>query len=139
YSIAVSPNGWTDQELSFEWMKKVFVPEVNKKCQNNLPRLLIVDGHNSHTHFKFLEYAHKNNVIVLCLPPHTTHKLQPCDVGVFGPLSSAWKKEVQKSFSIGHSVDRYNLIEVYSRARRDSFKETTIQKAFKTTGIWPFN
>ncbi|KIM29371.1 hypothetical protein M408DRAFT_68262, partial [Serendipita vermifera MAFF 305830] len=114
-TIGVSPNGWTDQELSFQWMQKVFVPETKKKCKNSLPRLLIVDGHNSHTHYKFLEYANRCNVIVLCLPPHTTHRLQPCDVGVFGPLSKAWKKEVQKCFAEGRPVDKYNLISVYSR------------------------
>lgn len=120
-------------------MKKAFVPETLLKCQNDLPRLLIIDGHNSHTHYGFLDYANQNNVIVLCLPPHTTHKLQPCDVGVFGPLANAWKNEVQKSFAMGHVVTKYNLIEVYSRARLLSFKPTTIQAAFKTTGIWPFN
>jgi len=135
----MSPAGWTDCELSYEWMRKVFVPQVQKKCGNSGPILLILDGHNSHTHYKFLEYADAHNIVVLCLPPHTTHRLQPCDVGVFGPLSNAWKTEVQKCFLQGESVNRYNLIELYSKARLVSFKPSTIQAAFRTTGIYPFN
>jgi hypothetical protein len=34
--------------------------------------------------------AHDNNkIVVVCLPLHTTHALQPCDVGVFGPLAQS--------------------------------------------------
>jgi hypothetical protein len=120
-------------------MVKVFELETREKCDNGAPQLLIFDGHNSHTHFEFLEYAHDHNIIVLCLPPHTTHRLQPCDVGVFGPLSYAWKTEVQRCFSEGITVDKYNLIQIYSLACLKSFKRSTIQAAFKTTGIWPFN
>jgi DDE superfamily endonuclease len=117
----------------------VFEPQSRKTSNPNVPRLLIIDGHNSHTTVKFLEYAHEHNIIVLCLPPHTTHYLQPCDVGVFGPLSRSWKAEVERSFNKGIPITRYNLIETYAKARLSSFKHTTIESAFRKTGIWPPN
>jgi hypothetical protein len=120
-------------------MKKVFEPETAKKCDKNAPRLLIIDGHNAHTMVDFLEYADKHNIIVLCLPPHTTHHLQPCDVSVFSPLSKAWKRLVDESFELGIAVTQYNLIEIYARARLSAFKDTTIHEAFCKTGIWPPN
>ena len=54
--------------------------------------LLIFDGHHSHISLELIELARENNIHLLCLPPHTTHLLQPLDVGVFGPLKQAWKK-----------------------------------------------
>jgi hypothetical protein len=120
-------------------MEKLFEPETRKTCNPDRPRLLIIDGHNSHTTLRFLEYAESHNIIVLCLPPHTTHRLQPCDVGVFGPLSKAWKKEVENCYLQWITVSRYNLVEVYARARIASFKCDTIQAAFRKSGIWPPN
>lgn len=69
----------------------MFLPAVKHLTSKN-PVLLIFDGHHSHISFELIELARKNNIHLLCLPPHTTHPLQPLDVGVFGPLKQAWKK-----------------------------------------------
>jgi hypothetical protein len=74
-SISISPNGWTDQELGSRWLENDFDPATREKAAGRY-RLLILDGHNSHCTFKFCKYAADNNIIVLCLPPHTTHALQ---------------------------------------------------------------
>ena len=50
-------------------------------------RLLLVDGHCSHVNLSFLDYADKHWIIILVLPPHSTHRFQPLDVGLFSPLS----------------------------------------------------
>jgi len=89
-SISVSPNGWTDQELGSAWLKSDFDPATRDKAAGQY-RLLILDGHNSHCTFKFCKYAADNKIIIICLPSHTTHALQPCDVGAFGPLAQSWK------------------------------------------------
>jgi hypothetical protein len=58
--------------------------------------MLILDGHNSHLTFGFLDYAFKNRILVLCLPSHTTDFLQPLDVALFGPLQHAYAQEVNR-------------------------------------------
>ena len=45
-----------------------------------------MDGHTSHVTWQFFDYCLEHNIIPLCLPPHSTHLLQPLDVGLFGPL-----------------------------------------------------
>ena len=40
---------------------------------------------------RLVELARSSNVHLFCLPPHTTHLLQPLDVGVFGPVKNAWR------------------------------------------------
>jgi len=49
-------------------------------------RLLIMDGHSSHVSWEFLDYCLTHDIIPFCLPPHSTHLLQPLDVGLFSPL-----------------------------------------------------
>ena len=39
-----------------------------------------------------IELARENNVHLLCLPAHTTHILQPLDVGVFKSFKSNFSK-----------------------------------------------
>lgn len=50
---------------------------------SNEPILIIFDGHGSHYTDDILEEAIKNNIRLLRLPSHTTHKLQSLDVGFF--------------------------------------------------------
>ncbi|OSD08324.1 DDE-domain-containing protein [Trametes coccinea BRFM310] len=90
--ICMSPNGWTDDALCAEWFEHAFIPQATAKQTSDAPILLIYDGHGSHATPRLVELALENNIHLFCLPPHTTHKLQPLDVGVFAQLSSAWKK-----------------------------------------------
>ena len=41
--------------------------------------LLLLDGHTSHYNPGVLKMAAEEGIIVFCLPPHTTHLLQPLD------------------------------------------------------------
>ena len=90
YSISVSLNSWTDQELGAMWLQNDFNPVTQDKAAGQYC-LLILDGHNSHCTFTLCKYASDRKIIIICLPLHITHALQPCDVGAFGPLAQAWK------------------------------------------------
>ncbi|THV07191.1 CENP-B protein [Dendrothele bispora CBS 962.96] len=73
-SISHSVKGWTDQEIGFKWIQRDFEPATRKKLNSDDEyRLLILDGHNSHTTYQFCNFAEKHKIIILCLPPHTTH------------------------------------------------------------------
>lgn len=50
-------------------------------------QLSVIDGNDSHVTWEFLRYCLENDIIPLCLPAHSTHILQPLDVGLFGPLA----------------------------------------------------
>jgi hypothetical protein len=56
--------------------------------------LLIYDGHSLHITSDMVETVAANNIHLFCLPPHTTHRLQPLDVGIFRPVQKAWMKNV---------------------------------------------
>ena len=77
-----SPNGYIDKELFLRWFTDLFIPQTRHLGK----RMLIIDGHGSHLTLDFIDLARANDIIVYCLPPHTTHVLQPLDVAVYGPL-----------------------------------------------------
>ena len=75
-------------------MVEHFHPQAQKLALPHAPLLFIVDGHGSHVTWDFLSYCLKNNILILCLPPHSTHLLQPLDVRIFSPLNRAYVGEV---------------------------------------------
>ena len=50
---------------------------------------------------QFIKYCEAHKIVALCLPPHSTHRLQPLDVGVFGPLAKVYKRHLHDSVLYG--------------------------------------
>lgn len=74
-----SESGSVNSELFRRWFLKHFLTHVPKER----PLLLIFDGHKSPVSLEVVEAARKDDIILLCLPPHCSHILQPLDVGLF--------------------------------------------------------
>ena len=68
------------------------------------PRLFIFDGHNSHISYKVAKCAYDNKVHILCLPPHTSHAMQPLDVACFRPAKAIWSDVVITFYRNNRSV-----------------------------------
>ena len=54
------------------------------------PLFLLLDGHSTHYQPDIIRLPREKEVIILCLPPHTTRETQPLDCGVFSSLKSHW-------------------------------------------------
>lgn len=70
------------------WFCDVLLPRLKKLPGN---KLIIGDNLASHISMAVIDLCRANNIRFVCLPPNSTDKLQPLDVGVFGPLKKAWK------------------------------------------------
>ncbi|EDN02183.1 predicted protein [Histoplasma mississippiense (nom. inval.)] len=93
--FAASENGWSNDEYGLMWLKKIFEPHTKKKAGRGY-RLLILDGHSSHVNMAFINYAAQHKILLAVFPPHSTHRLQPLDVGIFGPLSKSYSKHLNE-------------------------------------------
>jgi len=101
-------------------------------------RLLIVDGYSSHVNLRFSEFCDAHNIICFCLPAHSTHLLQPLDVGLFGPLQKYYGKVVEyyhNTTNIG--IGYRNFLPLYKEARSKAYTKQIIKSAFRKTGIVP--
>ena len=74
----MSPNGWSSHVHGLDWLQSVFERYTKEKV-NRSRRLLIVDGHSSHFNLE----CDRRRILVLVLPPHSTHRLQPLDIKLF--------------------------------------------------------
>jgi hypothetical protein len=86
---AVSPKGWTYCKIGHDWLTNVYDP-ISKAHYPGEPHLSILDGRVSHINYNFLTFCKVNHIMVFYLPPHSTHLLQPLDVGLFAPLQLAY-------------------------------------------------
>ncbi|CDO74679.1 hypothetical protein BN946_scf184671.g2 [Trametes cinnabarina] len=138
--VCMSPNGWTDDALCAEWFEHAFIPQTNAKRVSDAPILLIYDGHGSHATPRLVELALENNIHLFCLPPHTTHKLQPLDVGVFAQLSTAWKKHCDVACTeTDRGMRKQDLVHEYMNVRNASVDEDLVQSGFRACGLNPLN
>jgi hypothetical protein len=138
--FASSPSGWTNNELGLAWLKQVFEPATKKKAGRSR-RLLILNGHGSHL-MDLIEYCDRNRILLAIYPPHSTHTLQPLDVVMFKPLSSAYSAQVAAFMERCQgltSMSKRDFYPMFIAAWEASFKKETILQAFKATSLSPFD
>lgn len=81
-----------------------------------------------------------HHVYVFCLPPHTTHKLQPLDVGCFGFLSRKWLERCEEVVeNTGRTILKSDFVREYMAVRRRTMTPEVILGAWRRTGLMPFN
>ena len=132
---ASSDSGWMTSRILDEWFSDHFLmyaPLVR-------PLLLLMDGHSSHYSPVFIETAAENEVIVFCLPPNSTHFLQPLDNGPFGPLKTYWREECHSftSSNPGRVVTKLQFNQLFHRAWMKGMSLPNITSGFQHTGVYP--
>ena len=133
----MSDKGWTDMELFNYWMKDLFL----KHIPPGRPVMLLLDGHSSHYEPDTVRLAATEGVVILCLPPHTTHVSQPLDVSFFAPLKRYWSQAchhyVQEN--PGQVITKYQFSSLFSAAWYKTIKPETLVSGFRKVGVCPFN
>jgi hypothetical protein len=101
---------------------------------------MICDGFGTHETLEILEYCFENNILLCRIPSHTSHKLQPCDVGVFGPLKEAYCDQVERLYRGGaNTVGKEHFTSLYSPAREKALTSRNIKAGWIKAGLFPFN
>lgn len=126
--------------------KETFVDIMNHfiKCTNSSkdnPTLLLLDNVDTHFSTVVLDLAKDNGVTIFTFPPHCTHKLQPLDVGFFGPFKAYYDKAIHAFIlsNPGVSITIYHLAGFVRDAMCKAAMPSTIINSFQTTGICPYN
>lgn len=76
----------------FKYVVNILEPHIQ-----NVPKpvVLFLDNHSSHVSLQLSEFCQEKGIILVALPPNSTHILQPLDVSFFKPLkSNNWNKEL---------------------------------------------
>ncbi|XP_044733230.1 jerky protein homolog-like [Chrysoperla carnea] len=133
-----SKSGWMNEELFLDWIKH-FKEHTRSTLENEV--LLILDNHSSHISLNIYQYCRENGIHMVTLPPHTSHRTQPLDLTVFGPLKSALHKECQTYMNTNNyeKLTPVDLIPLFTKAYLKIANAEKAVNGFKTAGIWPFD
>jgi len=130
--------GWMTQELFPQYLEH-FVKHTHASVDD--PVLLVLDNHSSHLSIAAIDYCRQHGVVMLTLPPHSSHMMQPLDVTFFGPFKTYYSQacdnwmvnhpgrpitECQTGFLVKQAYDRAATVGI-------------AVKGFQETGIWPYN
>jgi hypothetical protein len=137
--VGTTKTGWSNNGMGLAWLRDVFDRYTKDKAPLR-HRLLLLDGHLSHQTQEFLDYCRPRRILPLLLPPHSTHTLQPLDVGLFSPLSSAYAKALEEYMQKTQgllALKKGDFYHLFKDAWDASFTVTNVKASFATTGIVP--
>lgn len=135
YSNSLS--GWMESDQFYNWMLR-FVKHKKDHHGNNYI-VLFMDGHSSHLTFRVATLCLQNHIILICLPPNSTHALQPLDVGFFSPIKSTWKCILQKWYRESRlaKVEKSTFPTLLSLLWGE-IKASNLVGGFRGTGLFPW-
>jgi hypothetical protein len=110
-----------------------YITEWRKRLGEEAPAMLIFDGHKAHLCQVLGPWAAMHHILLVVLPPHTSHLLQPLDQGFFRRLKTQYSvfQRIPELSKISSSLERIWM----------AFQATTITRlicnSWKHAGIVP--
>ncbi|KAJ8930497.1 hypothetical protein NQ314_016696 [Rhamnusium bicolor] len=133
-----SKSGWMTSPLFVDLFKH-FQKITNSSKEN--PTLILIDNHETHCSINAINYARNHGIHLLSFPPHTSHKLQPLDVGVYSSFKANCKTAFNNWMATnpGKQITIYDIPALSNIAFKNSFTIKNITSSFKKSGLWPIN
>lgn len=116
--------------------------QENLNCTPENPILLTLHNHSSHVSYPTIEYCKNNGIVLLSLPPHCTHRMQPLDVAIFSPFKSSMRNAMKHHIESSKRLTAVNVqsLPFLSTAPfNHAFSRSNIISAFNSAGIWPLD
>ncbi|KAJ8042416.1 hypothetical protein HOLleu_13465 [Holothuria leucospilota] len=134
--LSLSDTGYINSDLFLDWLKHF----RSFACPGKV--LLLVDGHASHAKsVAVLDYARDKDIIMFCLPPHTTKYLQPLDRSVYKPLKVFYQHATHKFVRSqpGSTISKYRFGSLFSEAWGKTATVANAVNGFKSCGVFPLD
>lgn len=131
-------SGWMTSEVFLKYMEH-FIKYSGARAGS--PTLLLLDNHASHLSIDVIDMAIANDITMLSFPPHCTHRMQPLDITVFGPLKTMYAKQHDdwKRANMNVIFDLHHVPLVLEKCLDVAVTPKNIKAGFKASGIFPFD
>ena len=134
---AHSPSGYITSDLYSQWFSESLVPYIQKERARSGyagKSVLIVDGCSAHQSEKVDILALDNKIKILTLPSHSSHILQPLDLGIFGVQKGAFARLKIKTEHLSEQTTQ--IIKILASLQRAA-SPLFIVRSFRAAGIIP--
>lgn len=130
-------SGWMQQNEFVKFMEH-FIKHSHSSKQS--PTLLLLDNHGSHLSVEAIDMAANNGITLLSFPPHCSHRMQPLDVSVYGPLKTYYKTKCDSwlTQNAGKVLEMRHIPGLVTNALGKALAPQNIKSGFECTGIFPF-
>lgn len=134
----VSDSGWINESIFVDYLQH-FISFV--KPTKEEPVLIVLDNHESHISLGAYKLYRENNLHVLSLPPHVSHKMQPLDLTFFSSLKMAYNRECELYMANhpGKRITQYEVGELFTNAYNKTANISKAVSGFRVSGIHPMN
>ncbi|KAJ8343529.1 hypothetical protein SKAU_G00308580 [Synaphobranchus kaupii] len=132
---ASTRTGWMNEDTWPEFLDHLI---EHTQCTPDRPMLLILDNLKAHISLKAVEKAKSNGIVLLTLPPHTSHRMQPLDVTVYGPFKTLYSRALDgwMRCNPGKTVSIYQIAGLVNEAFLSAVTPRNITAGFKSTEIF---
>jgi len=138
FGISATSSGYVDKDTFIKFLKHF--QRHRKSMRVTGTAYMFLDGHVSHSSIEAIEYCLKKNIQLICIPPHTSQRLQPLDTHFNKPLKQKWCELLSEHLAINSlvKINRFEFIKllhvlwIQMKNRRG-----LIVDAFKHCGIFP--
>jgi len=132
------PSGWMTKENFFIFMAH-FIKQT--KCSKEKKVLLLLDNHDSHISIDVVDLCRDNGIVLLTLPPHCSHKLQPLDRTTFGAFKRYYNAACNSEMlaNPGQTITIYKIAKLAGVAFPKAFTPITIKSGFRVSGCFPID
>ena len=131
-------SGWMNGECWLQTIQHIH-EKTNSTPENKI--LLIMDNAECHMTIGAVKYAIDNGIVIVTLPPHTTARLQPLDVSIYGPFKTCYRVMVH-DYQLSHPhtpIREQQVPEMACNAWIKACTPANVLSGFRSTGIWPIN
>jgi hypothetical protein len=89
--------------------------------------MLILDGYGSYLTAEFDRTCTKNNIIPVCMPPYSSHLLQPLDISCFAVLKQQYRQLIKQWIRLGFNhIDKIDFLTTFLKVCIMAYKAKTI-------------
>ncbi|KAL1937211.1 hypothetical protein VTO73DRAFT_14464 [Trametes versicolor] len=138
FKIALSPTGYTNDQLTLDWLVGFEERTRPLGSQAEEWRKLAVNNHGSHLTLAFLDYAASHHVEVVRYILSSTHVLQGLDVACFGAFKTQYSHTLAAyEHWTNCTVTKEVFLDLIKEPFERTFTRSTILAA--STGLEPVN
>ncbi|XP_046547260.1 MFS-type transporter clz9-like [Haliotis rubra] len=135
----VTESGWSNTEVYRYYLQHHFAKFVQGR-DSKKKILILYGGHMSHISLPLIDWAKEHTILLFILPAHTSHVLQPLDVGCFDPFERIYNNECHQFMRSNActGIDRYSVCDLACRAYGKALSPDNLRSSFRKSGIYPF-